>query len=48
MTGVRPAVKVHGRVKEIGRLAWDACAATLEYQANPFVSYDFLEIQKIV
>ncbi len=44
MTGVRPAVKVHGRVKEIGRLAWDACAATLEYQANPFVSYDFLDI----
>jgi predicted N-acyltransferase len=44
VTGVRPAVRVHSRVKEIGRAAWDACAATPEYQANPFVSYDFLDI----
>ncbi|MDR3514031.1 MAG: GNAT family N-acetyltransferase [Caulobacteraceae bacterium] len=44
MTGVRPAVKVHGRVKEIGRTAWDACASARDYQANPFVSYDFLDI----
>ena len=44
MIGVRPAVTVHGRVKEIGRAAWDACAATSDYQANPFVAFDFLDI----
>lgn len=44
MTAVRPAVKVHGRVKEIGRTAWDVCAAAADYQANPFVSFDFLDI----
>jgi predicted N-acyltransferase len=41
---VKRAVKVHSRVKEIGREAWDACAANSEYQRNPFVSYDFLDI----
>jgi len=44
VTGVRPAVRVHGRIKEIGKRAWDACAAAPDYQANPFVSYDFLDI----
>ena len=44
MTGVRPAVRVHGRVKEIGRATWDACAIASDYQANPFVSYDFIDI----
>jgi predicted N-acyltransferase len=42
--GVKPAVKVHGRIREIGREAWDACAATPEYQANPFISFDFLDM----
>jgi predicted N-acyltransferase len=42
--GVRPAVKLHGRIKEIGREAWDACAGAPDYQANPFVSFDFLDI----
>jgi len=41
--GVKPAVKVHGRIREIGREAWDGCTAAAEYQANPFVSYDFLD-----
>ncbi len=44
MIGVKRAVTVHGRVKEIGRDAWDACASNSEYQQNPFVSYDFLDI----
>lgn len=44
MTGVRPAVKVHSRVREIGKDAWDGCAAAPDYQANPFISYDFLDI----
>jgi len=44
VTGARPAVKVHGRIAEIGREAWDACAANPLYQANPFVSFDFLDI----
>ena len=44
MTGVTAAVRVHGRIEEIGREAWDACAGNPAYQANPFVSYDFLDI----
>ncbi len=44
MTGVRPLVRVHSRIKEIGQAAWDDCASARDYQANPFVSYDFLDI----
>jgi len=44
VTGVKAAVRVHGRIEEIGRDAWDACAANPDYQANPFVSFDFLDI----
>jgi len=44
VTGVRPVVRVHGRIKEIGQAAWDDCASAPDYQANPFVSYDFLDI----
>ena len=44
MIGVRPAVKVHGRIREIGREAWDACAANPDYQDNPFISFDFLDM----
>jgi predicted N-acyltransferase len=42
--GVKRAVKVHSRVKEIGREGWEACEANSEYQRNPFISYDFLDI----
>ena len=44
MIVVKPAVKIHGRIREIGRAAWDACASAPEHQANPFISYDFLDI----
>jgi predicted N-acyltransferase len=40
--GVKPAVKIHSRIKEVGQAAWDSCVSAPEYQANPFVSYDFL------
>jgi predicted N-acyltransferase len=36
---LKPAVKVARRIAEIGREAWDACAA---HTGNPFVRYDFL------
>ncbi|MDH4384092.1 MAG: GNAT family N-acetyltransferase [Caulobacter sp.] len=35
-----PAVRVHRRIAEIGRPAWEACAGS----GNPFVSFDFLDI----
>jgi predicted N-acyltransferase len=41
---LRAEVSIHRRVAEIGREAWDACAAAPDYAANPFVSYDFLDI----
>jgi len=41
--GVEPAVKLHGRIAEIGREAWDACAGNPAYQANPFICFDFLD-----
>ncbi len=43
MTGLKAAVGVHRRVAEIGREAWNACAASLNYARNPFVAYDFLD-----
>jgi predicted N-acyltransferase len=36
---LKPAVGVHGRIAEIGRETWDACAGS----DNPFVAFDFLE-----
>jgi predicted N-acyltransferase len=39
---LKAEVSVHRRIAEIGREAWDACAAAPP--ANPFVSYDFLDI----
>ncbi len=39
MTALRPAIEVAGRIEEIGREAWDACAGPY---GNPFVAYDFL------
>lgn len=44
MTGLKAAVRIHRRIEEIGKEAWDACAGRPEYQSNPFISYDFLQI----
>jgi predicted N-acyltransferase len=41
---LRAEVSIHRRIAEIGRAAWDACAAAPDYAANPFVAYDFLDI----
>ena len=43
MISVKPAVSVHSRIREIGREAWDACASNPDYNANPFVAYNFLD-----
>jgi len=43
VTGLKAAVSVHRRIAEIGRPAWDGCAANPAYAANPFVAYDFLD-----
>ena len=39
--GVQSAVRVHRDIAEIGKAAWDACAA---HTGDPFVSYDFLSV----
>ena len=44
MPGLKAAVRVHRRIAEIGREAWDACAGAPAYAANPFISFDFLDI----
>jgi predicted N-acyltransferase len=41
---LKPEVRAHRRVAEIGRAAWDACAARPDYAGNPFVLYDFLDV----
>ncbi|MDP2011665.1 MAG: GNAT family N-acetyltransferase [Phenylobacterium sp.] len=41
---LKAAVKVSRRIAEIGREGWDACAGNPDYAANPFVSFDFLDI----
>jgi predicted N-acyltransferase len=41
---LRAEVSIHRRIAEIGRAAWDACAAAPDYAANPFIAYDFLDI----
>ena len=38
---LKPAVRMHRRISEIGREPWDACARPA---AAPFLSYDFLDI----
>lgn len=38
---LKPSVRVHRRIAEVGREAWDACARP---GGNPFVLYDFLDI----
>jgi predicted N-acyltransferase len=40
---LKPAVKVSRRIAEIGREAWDACAANPAHLGNPFVLFDFLD-----
>ncbi|HYF23035.1 MAG TPA: GNAT family N-acetyltransferase [Caulobacteraceae bacterium] len=37
---LKAAVSVHGRIVEIGREAWDACAGPT---GDPFLSFDFLD-----
>lgn len=44
MTALKAEVEVHGRIAEIGREAWDRCAASPPKAYNPFVSFDFLDI----
>lgn len=41
---LKPAVRVSRRIAEIGREAWDACAANPAYAGNPFISFDFLDV----
>jgi predicted N-acyltransferase len=43
MIALKPAVRVHRRITEIGKPGWDACAANPAYQGNPFISYAFLD-----
>jgi uncharacterized protein len=42
--GLKAEARVHRRVSEIGRQAWDRCASGGGGAANPFVAYDFLDI----
>ncbi len=35
-------VRVENSIKDIGRIAWDACANPHGHGYNPFISYDFL------
>ncbi|MDQ2764724.1 MAG: GNAT family N-acetyltransferase, partial [Pseudomonadota bacterium] len=44
MNGLKAEVRVHRRISEIGPGAWDLCARGADPTANPFVSYDFLDI----
>jgi predicted N-acyltransferase len=42
VTALKAEVEVHSRIAEVGRQAWDGCAAA--WPANPFVAFDFLDI----
>lgn len=44
---LKPAVKIHRRVAEIGREAWNACAGNPAYAGNPFVQFDFLDAAEV-
>ena len=44
MTSLSAEVSVHGRIAQIGRASWDACATPAGQPANPFVAFDFLDI----
>lgn len=41
---LKSAVQVNRRIADIGKTAWEACAANPAYAGNPFVAYDFLDI----
>ncbi len=43
MTTLVADVGVHRRIADIGREAWDLCANSPDYQANPFIAYDFID-----
>lgn len=43
MITLKPTVRVHHRVTEIGREGWEACTSNAEYASNPFISYDFID-----
>lgn len=36
-------VKLHGRIADIGRAAWDGCVAASAEPHNPFISFDYLD-----
>ena len=40
---LKPEVRVHRRIAEIGRADWDACAGNPAYAGNPFLAFDFLD-----
>lgn len=42
MMGLKAEVSIHRRIAEIGREDWNACAATEDFGANPFIAFDFL------
>jgi predicted N-acyltransferase len=39
---LKPTVRIHRRIAEVGREAWDACAGNPAYVGNPFIRFDFL------
>jgi predicted N-acyltransferase len=41
--GLKAEVRVHRRIAEIGRDAWDRCAEIPGGVANPFIAYEFLD-----
>ncbi len=42
MTILKPQVRVHTDIADIGKEAWDTCNGAAGYGHNPFTSYDFL------
>jgi predicted N-acyltransferase len=44
VTALKSVVRLHRRIAEIGREAWDACAGAPAYAGNPFMLYDFLDV----
>jgi predicted N-acyltransferase len=36
-------IEAYGRIAEIGREAWDACAGNPAHRDNPFLAFDFLD-----
>ena len=40
---LKPAVRVHPAVSEVGRVSWNACNDAAGYGRNPFTDFDFLD-----